>query len=222
MSSKSAQRAIEGVWIDPDFLPPKVRQELLDNLADSDLTLSQRDDFIAYTAQVVQEMQGDETEYAARVRQLQELANAAEALQRKAVELCDGAVEAFEAIEAHCRFSSQPPIELRQSVIAQLRADRAALLVEGLQWVEAIGQVAGHAASSIKVGRGARPAQHFAQGLLADLVRWVVDVTGSKPPKDRSSWFAGYAACLGQFLSRPMGPRVVSGAIEAIARTSKN
>lgn len=222
MSGKPARRASEGFFVDPDFLPPKVRQELLDNLADSDLTKSQREDFIAYTAEMVQALQGDETEYLARVRQLRALAEAAEALQRKAVALSDGAVEAFEAIEAHCSFSPQPPIELRQSVIAQLRPGRAALLVEGLQWVEAIGQVAGHAASSINVSRGARPAQHFAKGLIAVLVEWVVEVTGSKPPKDRSGWFVGYAGCLGEYLKRPMGPRVVSSAIDGGARTSKN
>jgi len=220
MSGKPAQRAIEGVLIDPEFLPLKVRQELQDNLAASCLPEDQKSAFIAFTGEMVQVMMGDETDYAKRVEQLRQVARTANALLQDVSELSQGAVEAFQAIEGHCIFSTCPPIHLDRRVRDRLRLPGTDLLGDGAALVGAISEVADHAARSIKVTRGARPQQYFAKGLVKLLAEWIVDATGSPPPKDRNGWFVGYAECLGRHLNRSMGPRVVSGAVAAIARTS--
>jgi hypothetical protein len=222
MSGKPAQRAIEGVWIDPEFLPLKVRQELQDHLAASCLAEDQKTAFIAFTGEMVQVMMGDETDYAKRVEQLRQVARTADTLLRDVSDLSLGAAEVFQAIEGRCVFSTHPPIHLDRRVRDRVRQPGSDLLGEGVAWVGAISQVAEHAAKGIKVTRGSRPQQHFAKGLVKCLAEWIVDTTGSHPPKDRNGWFAGYAECLGRHLNRPMGPRVVSGAVTAIARTSPN
>lgn len=222
MSGKSSQRAIEGVMLDPDFLPAVIRQQLLDQLISSPLNATQKAAFIAYTSNMTQSTWGDQTEYATRKKQLEKVARAADALQMAIEALSDGAIEAIEATEDHCRFSSKPPIELAAHVLLRFRTARSSLLGDATDWVGALRATSHHAASRIKADRGSRPQQHFSRALVSILAQWVVDETGAPPPGDRSGWFAGYVDALGTHLDVPMGPRVVDGALKATAHTSQN
>ena len=81
-------------------------------------------------------------------------------------------------------------------------------------WVTALEQAAGYTAAQYKIDKQSKPEQMRARGYVSMLAQRVRELTGYPPPKDRSSWFADFATCLGRQLDLPIGPRIVASGIE--------
>lgn len=128
---------------------------------------------------------------------------------------------AMTALQAHTdylAYGSAPPIELDEEIKKIIKRPNGSLLSSTWDWVESLEKAANYAASQYSLDRQSKPEQMRARGYVSMLAEHIHELTGSTPPKDRSGWFAGFTACLGERLGLPIGPRVVASGIDSITR----
>ncbi len=206
-----------GGIVDAEFIPAPVREELLRHLHKSPLTGEQKSALIEYANDIGQMvMDGELTPAQAQRKQIVRVANEARRLLQALNQLSQPARDALHAHTDYLAYGSRPPVELEQAVKASIKQPGGSLLSTGWDYVEALEKAAEYAAEQYKMDTTTKPDQLRARGYVSMLADCVRDMTGKAPPKDKASWFACFASCLGEHLALPIGPRVVASGITAI------
>ena len=203
--------------VDPEFIPADVRRELLLHLEKSPLTGEQKNALIEYANDIGQMvMDGELTPAQAQRKQIARVANEARRLLQALNQLSQPARDALHAHTDYLAYGSRPPVELEQAVKASIKQPGGSLLSTGWDYVEALEKAAEYAAQQYTIDTTTKPEQSRARGFVSMLAEHVRGMTGKPPPKDKASWFACFAACLGEHLALPIGPRVIASGITAI------
>ena len=203
--------------VDAEFIPAPVREELLRHLHKSPLTGEQKSALIEYANDIGQMvMDGELTPAQAQRKQIERVANEARRLLQALNQLSQPARDALHAHTDYLAYGSRPPVELEQAVKASIKQPGGSLLSTGWDYVEALEKAAEYAAQQYTIDTTTKPEQSRARGFVSMLAEHVRGMTGKPPPKDKASWFACFAACLGEHLALPIGPRVVASGITAI------
>ena len=206
-----------GGIVDAEFIPAPVREELLRHLHKSPLTGEQKSALIEYANDIGQMvMDGELTPAQAQRKQIERVANEARRLLQALNQLSQPARDALHAHTDYLAYGSRPPVELEQAVKASIKQPGGSLLSTGWDYVEALEKAAEYAAQQYTIDTTTKPEQSRARGFVSMLAEHVRGMTGKPPPKDKASWFACFAACLGEHLALPIGPRVVASGITAI------
>lgn len=203
----------EGVLIGATFLAPAARQELLLLLEGSPLEDQQRHAFLDFCNDMVQSVDDDLTPLDDQLTEIR----AVEANARRLLASINAmSLPARAALDAHAdylAYGSSPPVELAAAVAEQLRGPQGGLLSGGWDWVQSVESAAGYAASRFAIDRQSKPGQLKARAFVSLLAKYVLDVTGKPPPKNRASWFAIFAGRLGEIMGLKIGPRIVDSGI---------
>lgn len=203
--------------VDPEFIPVHVRRELLLHLEKSPLSGEQKNALIEYANDMGQMvMDGELTPAKTQRKQIERVASEARRLLQALRQLSAPACEALHARTDYLADGSRPPVELEQAVIATIRQPGGSLLATGWDYVEALEKAAEYAAQQYEIDTTTKLDQLRARGYVFMLAEHVRDMTGKSPPKDKASWFACFASCLGEHLALPIGPRIVASGIAAI------
>ena len=206
-----------GGMVDAEFIPAPVRRELLLHLERAPLSDEQKNALIKYANDMGQMVMGDElTPAQADRKQIERVASEARRLLQALQQLSTPAREALHAHTDYLAYGSRPPVELEQAVIATIRQPGGSLLSTGWDYVEALEKAAEYAAEQYTMDTTTKPQQLRARGYVSMLAEHVRAMTGKAPPKDKASWFACFAACLGAHLALPIGPRIIASGIAAI------
>ena len=206
-----------GGIVDAEFIPAPVREELLRHLHKSPLTGEQKNALIEYANDIGQMvMDGELTPAQAQRKQIARVANEARRLLQALNQLSQPARDALHAHTDYLAYGSRPPVELEQAVKASIKQPGGSLLSTGWDYVEALEKAAEYAAQQYTIDTTTKPEQSRARGFVSMLAEHVRGMTGKPPPKDKASWFACFAACLGEHLALPIGPRVIASGITAI------
>lgn len=202
--------------VDAEFIPAPVRRELLLHLEKAPLSDEQKNALIKYANDMGQMVMDDElTPAQADRKQIERVASEARRLLQALQQLSTPAREALHAHTDYLAYGSRPPVELEQAVIATIRQG-GSLLSTGWDYVEALEKAAEYAAEQYTMDTTTKPQQLRARGYVSLLAERVRAMTGKAPPKDKASWFACFAACLGAHLALPIGPRIIASGIAAI------
>lgn len=205
-----------GGMVDAEFIPAPVRRELLLHLEKAPLSDEQKNALIEYANDMGQMVMDDElTPAQADRKQIERVASEARRLLQALQQLSTPAREALHAHTDYLAYGSRPPVELEQAVIATIRQG-GSLLSTGWDYVEALEKAAEYAAEQYTMDTTTKPQQLRARGYVSLLAERVRAMTGKAPPKDKASWFACFAACLGAHLALPIGPRIIASGIAAI------
>ena len=203
--------------VDPEFIPADVRRELLLHLEKSPLTGEQKKALIQYANDMGQTvMDGELLPAQIQRTQIERVANEARRLLQALNQLSQPARDALHAHTDYLAYGSRPPVELEQAVKASIKQPGGSLLSTGWDYVEALEKAAEYAAQQYTIDTTTKPEQSRARGFVSMLAEHVRGMTGKPPPKDKASWFACFAACLGEHLALPIGPRVIASGIIAI------
>ena len=203
--------------VDAEFIPAPVREELLRHLHKSPLTGEQKSALIEYANDIGQMvMDGELTPAQAQRKQIERVANEARRLLQALNQLSQPARDALHAHTDYLAYGSRPPVELEQAVKASIKQPGGSLLSTGWDYVEALEKAAEYAAQQYTIDTTTKPEQSRARGFVSMLAEHVRAMTGKAPPKDKASWFACFAACLGAHLALPIGPRIIASGIAAI------
>ena len=203
--------------VDPEFIPADVRRELLLHLEKSPLTGEQKKALIQYANDMGQMvMDGELLPAQIQRTQIERVANEARRLLQALNQLSQPARDALHAHTDYLAYGSRPPVELEQAVKASIKQPGGSLLATGWDYVEALEKAAEYAAQQYTIDTTTKPEQSRARGFVSMLAEHVRGMTGEPPPKDKASWFACFAACLGEHLALPIGPRVIASGITAI------
>ena len=206
-----------GGMVDPEFIPADVRRELLLHLEKSPLTGEQKKALIQYANDMGQMvMDGELLPAQIQRTQIERVANEARRLLQALNQLSQPARDALHAHTDYLAYGSRPPVELEQAVKASIKQPGGSLLSTGWDYVEALEKAAEYAAQQYTIDTTTKPEQSRARGFVSMLAEHVRGMTGKPPPKDKASWFACFAACLGEHLALPIGPRVIASGIIAI------
>jgi len=206
-----------GGMVDAEFIPADVRRELLLHLEKSPLSGEQKNALIEYANDMGQMvMDGELLPAQIQRTQIERVANEARRLLQALNQLSRPAREALHAHTDYLAYGSRPPVDLEPHVIAAIRQPDGSLLATGWDYVEALEKAAEYAAEQYTMDKTTKPEQLRARGYVSMLAEHVRDMTGKAPPKDKASWFACFAACLGEHLALPIGPRVVASGVTAI------
>lgn len=203
--------------VDPEFIPVHVRRELLLHLEKSPLSGEQRNALIEHANDMGQMvMDGELTPAKTQRKQIKSVASEARRLLQALNKLSAPAREALHAHTDYLAYGSRPPVELEQAVKAVIRQPGGSLLATGWDYVEALEKAADYAAEQYTIGTSTKLEQLRARGYVSMLAEHVRAMTGKVPPKDKASWFACFASCLGEHFALPIGPRIVASGITAI------
>ena len=206
-----------GGMVDPEFIPADVRRELLLHLEKSPLTGEQKKALIQYANDMGQTvMDGELLPAQIQRTQIERVANEARRLLQALNQLSQPARDSLHAHTDYLAYGSRPPVELEQAVKAAIKQPGGSLLSTGWDYVEALEKAAEYAAQQYTIDTTTKPEQSRARGFVSMLAEHVRGMTGKPPPKDKASWFACFAACLGEHLALPIGPRVIASGITAI------
>ena len=206
-----------GGMVDPEFIPADVRRELLLHLEKSPLTGEQKKALIQNANDMGQMvMDGELLPAQIQRTQIERVANEARRLLQALNQLSQPARDSLHAHTDYLAYGSRPPVELEQAVKAAIKQPGGSLLATGWDYVEALEKAAEYAAQQYTIDTTTKPEQSRARGFVSMLAEHVRGMTGKPPPKDKASWFACFAACLGEHLALPIGPRVIASGIIAI------
>lgn len=207
-----------GGWIDPDFFPAKLRQQLLDNLTRSPLTDDQKATLIKFAndmAQVV--FDGQRIPHKQVVKELKAVESNARRLLASLNSLSPQTAQAIHAHTGPMAFGAYRELPIADHVRS---GDVEGFLGRAWDWVDALKQVAVLTAEQHQLDRQTKPDQSRARGYVSMVAGYVHGVTGEFPPQDRSAWFAAFMGAAGSFLGYEIGPRVIaSGIKQAITPT---
>ncbi len=205
--------------VDPDFIPDGVRAELMLHLNRSQLTDNQKTALLNFANDIGQMVMDGEIETGKSQRmQIEAIETNAKRLLASLALLGHPALQALHAHTDYLAFGSAPPVELGTEIKSAIKQPGGSLLSLAWDWVEALEKASQYAAAQYSLDKQSKPEQMRARGYVSMLAEHVHALSGAHPPKDRSAWFAGFTACLGERLGLEIGPRVVASGIDAIAR----
>ncbi|MDB5779178.1 MAG: hypothetical protein JWP93_1543 [Polaromonas sp.] len=206
-----------GGWVDPEFIPDSVRRELLLHLNLSALTDEQKESLLTHSNDMAQMVIDGELESGKRQReQIEAVATNAKRLLSSLTLLSQSARDTLHAHTDYLAYGSAPPVELDRHIKTKITQPGESLLSSAWDWVEALETASNYATQQFDIDKTSKPEQMRARGLVSILAERVREMTGSLPPKDAASWFAGFAECLGNQLQMRIGSRIVKSGIDAI------
>lgn len=206
-----------GGWVDPNFLPQSLCDELLLHLQKSPLTSEQKAALIKFANDMAQMVMDGDLEPAQATRgQIERVASDARRLLSSMNQLSASARDALHAHVAYLVLGSAPPVGLEEPIKDVLKHPQHTLLSNVWDWVEALEKSAEYATEKITPDTTSKPNLLRARGYVAMIAEHVQRMTGACPPKDPASWFAVFVVRLGEHLGMPIGPRVVASGIDAI------
>lgn len=206
-----------GGMVDPEFIPADVRKNLMLALVHSPLTEDQKISLLDYANDISQMILASEIETGKKIReQIEKVASDARRLLSSINTIGEPARDALHAHANYLAWGSTPPVELDYHIKEQIKDPRTTLLSSAWDWVAALEASASYATTQFKIDKTSKPKQMRGRGFVSMMAERILELTGTKPPKDPASWFAGFAECLGQHLSIEVGPRIVKSGIEAI------
>ena len=204
-----------GGWVDPDFLPMKVKQELMLHLKKSTLTDAEKTSLIKFCNDMGQIIETETVAYAQQVKQIKAIESNARRLIASMTQMSQAAEEAFTAHALYLAYGTRPPIDLPKAVIAEVKRPGGNLLSSAWDWVQSLEQAASYAAEKYRIDRQSKPEQNKARGFVSLLATRIKELSGELPPKDRASWFAAFAACAGDHIGLHIGPRIIASGVDA-------
>ena len=212
-----------GGMVDPEFILSDVRKNLMLSLVHSPLNDDQKSALLDYANDIGQMVMDGELKSGKEQReQIEKVAADAHRLLSSLKMMSEPARDALHAHTDYLAYGSDPPVDLDHHIKTQIKDPRTTLLSSSWDWITALEVAANYSAEQFKIDKTSKPGQMRARGLVAMLAERVRELTGSKPPKDPASWFAGFAECLGEHLEPKMtgpkmiGPRIIKSGIEAI------
>ncbi|WP_370679403.1 hypothetical protein [Comamonas sp. GB3 AK4-5] len=207
----------EGGWINPEFLPCTLREELLLHLAKSPLTAEQRQALIEFANDIGQMvMDGELLPVQVQRAQIERIARDAHRLLSSLNALSVPAHQALQAHTDYLAYGTTPPVALNDAVKAAIKQPNGSLLSFAWDWVDALEKSSNYAVQQFTPDTTSKPLLMRARGYVSMLAERVHAMTGVYPPKDAASWFAGFVGRLGEHLDLPVGPRVVASGIDAL------
>lgn len=207
----------EGGWIDPDFLPYVLREELILHLEKSPLTGEQRRALIEFANDMGQMvMDGELLPIQTQRTQIERIARDAHRLLSSLNALSVPAREALQAHTDYLAYGTAPPVVLNDEIKEAIKRPEGSLLSLAWDWVDALEKSSNYAVQQFTPDTTSKPLLMRARGYVSMLAERVHTMTGTYPPKDAASWFAGFVGRLGEHLGLPVGPRVVASGIDAI------
>ena len=206
-----------GLLIDAKFISDLVRRELLLHLNLSPLTDQQKESLLNHSNDMAQTLIADELESGKTQRkQIEAVATSAKRLLSSLNLLSQSARDALHAHTDYLAYGSTPPVELDRHIKATIAQPGQSLLSSAWDWVEALEIASNYTNQQFNIGKTSKPEQMRARCLVSILAERVRELTGSLPPADAASWFAGFAECLGNQLQMQIGPRIIKSGITAI------
>ena len=207
-----------GAIVDPEFISEAGRDELLLHLNSSKLTDDQKNALLIFSNVIGQMVMSGEVESGKKQReQIEAVAKNAKRLLASLTLLGQPARDALHAHTDYLAYGSAPPVEFEHHIKATIRQPGESLLSSAWDWVQALETASNYATEKFNIGKTSKPGQMRARGLVSMLAERVCELTGSLPPKDAASWFAGFAQCLGKQLKLQIkGSRIVKSGIEAV------
>ncbi|AOK29871.1 MULTISPECIES: hypothetical protein [Burkholderia] len=187
--------AVPAFIVESEFLPDALRAELMLHLTDAPLTGEQKAALLRFCNDWAQ-LPADTTPAAQQSAQLEAIASNARRLLAS-MKLDDGTRD---VLAAHAR--------------CDLGHDRD-FLSNVWDAVAALERAAEYTREQMTIDRQSKPGQQRAHALVFSLAGHVCSLTGQMPPKDRASWFAAFAACVGEHFGLTVGPRIIKSGIEA-------
>ena len=207
----------QGGLIDAKFISDSVRRELLLHLNFSPLTDQQKKSLLNHSNDMAQEFIDDERESGKRQRkQIEAVATNAKKLLSSLSLLSQSARDVLLSKTDELVYGSTPPVELDRRIKATITQPGQSLLSSTWDWVEALETASNYTTGKFNIGKTSKPEQIRARCLVSILAERVRELTGSLPPADAASWFAGFAECLGNQIQMQIGPRIIKSGIAAI------
>lgn len=207
-----------GGMVDPSFITPSVRSELMLHLARSPLTDGQKAALLNFAndyGQMLLRSNPDPDSGQLQRTQIKAIEANARRLLASLNVLGESAREALHAHTDYLAYGSAPPVDLGEHIKDAIKQPHGSLLGSSWDWIAALEKAAAYTAAKYKIDRQSKPEQMKARGFVSLQAEHIRNMTGNLPPKDRSGWFAGYAECLGNHLGLPTGPRIVASGIDA-------
>lgn len=208
-----------GELVDANFITDDVRTELMLHLNRSQLTDQQKAALLSFANNIGQEVIDREVESGKNQRvQIEAIEANAKRLLASLSVLSRPAIDALHAHTDYLAYGTAPSIEINEEIKNIIKRPGESILSSTWDWVEALENAAQYAASKYHVDKQSKPEQMRARDYVSMLAERVRELTGRPPPKDRSTWFAGFSTCLGEHFGLPIGPRVIASGIDSIAR----
>lgn len=208
-----------GGWIDPDFFPAKLRQQLLDNLTKSPLTDAQKAALIAHANEMAQVVfDGPRIPHKQVVQELQAIESNARRLLASLKSLSPQTAQAIHAHTGPMAFGAYRELPIADHV---RNSDVEGFLGRAWDWVDALEQVAVLTADQHQLDRQTKPDQSRARGFVSMMAAYLHSATGELPPKDRSAWFAAFMSEIGAFMGYEIGSRMIASGIEQTATPTR-
>lgn len=206
-----------GGLLDSEFIPESVRRELLLHLNNAPLSGDQKDLLLEYANDIAQMVLDGELETGKTQReQIETVAANARRLLQSLKMLGQPAREALCSHTEYLAYGNAPPVELDHHIKTIIMKPGGNLLSSSWEWIAALETASTYTTEQFKIDKTSKPEQMRARGYVAMMAERVRELTGSKPPKDKAAWFAGFVDCLGQHMGLEIGPRIVKSGIEAI------
>lgn len=197
MTSRKPDLApVPAFFVEPDYLPAELRDELLRHLIGSPLVDAEKAALLRaanYWAQIP----AVDTPAAQQAAQLEAVASNARRLLGSLKLLTDDARDVL-AMHARC----------------DLGHDRD-FLSNAWDMVTALEQASDYTQRQMTVTRQAKPAQLRAYNLVFQLAGHVGRLTGKMPPKDPASWFASFVVRVGEHVGLKVGVDILRKGIDA-------
>lgn len=204
-------------WVDGDFFPPDVKRELLLHLDKSTLTQKQQQALITFADVICQQAFPYDPETGKKQRaQIEAVAMNADRLLASLTLMSGPAASALRAQADYLVYGSGVPVELDDHVKTVMKHRGENLLLLAWDWIEALQTAATFAAEQFNIDKTSKPTQTRARGYVALMAQYVEKLSGSKPPKDPASWFAGFAGCVCKHMQLDVGARIVKSGIQAV------
>lgn len=212
-------------WVDSGYLPLKVRLELQDHIAAANLPKAQVEKFLDSCNRFAQMICAEREQIGPDIErdELEAIATTARRLLAAIKATQQQTRITLEVLSEEVTMISNPPIDLPETVIADMNQSSSSdgLLSRSWDYVQALGQVADHAATQVKPTRQAKPELINGRHLTAHVVEAYWRRFNALPPAGRSGWFVGFMACLGAHMNMQCGPRIVSGVISAMKSATR-
>lgn len=189
---------IDGGWVDPNFLPPALRVQLLELLKEGRIEGDAANDFVVACSRIAQATSTVASRQVASktLSELDALATASRTLLH-ALQPVNLSADAIDAIDACCVSSAET------------------LLSRAWEAVSALDQAARAAGDPLHFDRRHRASEAAGRGLLERVLTAYQALFHSMPPAGARQWFASFMTALGAHLGVTCGPRPVAAAIRA-------
>ena len=206
-----------GGMVDPEFIPAKVRKNLMLHLEKSPLNNEQKSALIDYANDIGEMVLDDEIKPGKEQReQIEKVAADARRLLSSLRLMSKPARDTLNGQGDDLAYCSAPPVDIDHHIKTQIKDPRTNLLSSAWDWIATLELASNYAAKQFKIDKTSKPGQMQARGYVARLAERIRELTGSKPPKNPASWFADFVYCLCEHHKIDIGSRIIRSGIEAI------